>query len=32
MNGQAGEAMPSLRALDPQISVDIVVHLQTLPK
>ena len=32
MNGQPGEAMPSLRALDPQISVDIVVHLQTLPK
>lgn len=32
MNGQPGEPMPSLRALDPQISVDIVVHLQTLPK
>jgi len=32
MNGQPAEAMPSLRALDPQISVDIVVHLQTLPK
>lgn len=32
MNGQPAEAMPSLRALDPQISVDIVAHLQTLPK
>ena len=32
MNGQPGEAMPSRRALDPQISVDLVVHLQTLPK
>ncbi len=32
MNGQPAEAMPSLRALDPQVSVDIVVHLQTLPK
>lgn len=32
MNGQPAEAMPSLRALDPQIAVDIVVHLQTLPK
>lgn len=32
MNGQPAEAMPSLRALDPQISVDLVVHLQTLPK
>lgn len=32
MNGQPAEAMPSLRALDPQIAADIVVHLQTLPK
>lgn len=32
VNGQPGEAMPSLRALDPQIATDIVVHLQTLPK
>ncbi|MEQ1615475.1 MAG: cytochrome c [Hyphomicrobiaceae bacterium] len=32
MNGQPAEAMPALRALEPQISVDIVVHLQTLPK
>jgi cytochrome c553 len=31
MNGQPGEAMPALRALDPQISVDLVTHLQTLP-
>lgn len=31
MNGQPAEAMPSLRALDPQIAVDIVAHLQTLP-
>lgn len=32
LNGQPAEAMPSLRALDPQIAVDLVVHLQTLPK
>lgn len=32
MNGQPGEAMPSLRAFDPQVSADIVSHLQTLPK
>lgn len=32
MNGQPAEAMPALRALDPQIAADIVVHLQTLPK
>lgn len=32
MNGQPGESMPALRALDPQISADLVVHLQTLPK
>ncbi|MBL8590966.1 MAG: cytochrome c [Methylobacteriaceae bacterium] len=32
MNGQPAEAMPALRALDPQIAVDIVTHLQTLPK
>lgn len=31
-NGQPGEPMPALRALDPQIAADIVVHLQTLPK
>lgn len=32
LNGQPGEPMPALRALDPQIAADIVVHLQTLPK
>jgi thiosulfate dehydrogenase len=32
MNGQPGESMPALRALDPQISADIVVHMQTLQK
>jgi thiosulfate dehydrogenase len=32
LNGQPGESMPSLRALDRQIAVDIVAHLQTLPK
>lgn len=32
LNGQPGEAMPALRALDPQVAADIVVHLQTLPK
>jgi mono/diheme cytochrome c family protein len=32
MNGQPSEPMPSLRALEPQISADIVAHLQTLSK
>jgi len=32
LNGQPGEAMPALRALDPQISADIALHLQSLPK
>jgi len=32
LNGQPGEAMPALRALDPQISADIAAHLQSLPK
>lgn len=32
MNGQPGEAMPALRALDHQIAADIAVHLQTLPQ
>lgn len=32
MNGQPGEAMPALRALDPQIAVDIVSYLPQLPK
>ena len=31
-NGQPNEQMPGLRALDPQISVDIMAHLATLPK
>lgn len=32
LNGQPGEAMPALRALDRQIAVDIMAHLTTLPK
>jgi len=32
MNGQPGEQMPALRALDHQISVDVLAYLQTLPK
>ncbi len=32
LNGQPGEAMPAMRALDPQIAADIVAHLQTLPE
>lgn len=32
MNGQPGESMPALRALDPQIAVDIVSYLPQLPK
>jgi thiosulfate dehydrogenase len=32
LNGQPGEAMPALRALDRQIVVDIMAHLATLPK
>lgn len=32
LNGQPKEAMPALRALDHQISADIVAHLQTFPK
>ena len=32
LNGQPGENMPALRALDPQISVDIVSYLPQLPK
>lgn len=31
LNGQPGEAMPALRALDHQIAADIAVHLTTLP-
>jgi thiosulfate dehydrogenase len=32
LNGQPDEQMPALRALDPQIVVDIMAHLTTLPK
>ncbi len=32
MNGQPNEQMPALRALDPQVAVDIMAHLATLPK
>ena len=31
LNGQPGEAMPAMRALDPQISADLVTYIQTLP-
>jgi len=31
INGQPGEQMPALRALDPQIVVDIMAHISTLP-
>lgn len=32
LNGQPGEQMPALRALDRTIVVDIMAHLNTLPK
>ena len=32
LNGQPGEQMPALRALDRQVVVDIMAHLTTLPK
>lgn len=32
LNGQPAEAMPALRALDPQVAVDIVSYLPQLPK
>lgn len=32
LNGQPGEAMPALRALDLQIAADIAVYLTSLPK
>ncbi len=32
MNGQPAEEMPGLRALDPQIAMDIMAYLTTLPK
>ena len=31
LNGQPGEAMPSLRVFDAQIAADIVAYVQTLP-
>jgi thiosulfate dehydrogenase len=31
-NGQPGEEMPAMRAFDLQVTVDILAHLQTLPK
>jgi len=32
MNGQPGEDMPAMRAFNVQVTVDILSHLQTLPK
>ena len=32
LNGQPGEQMPALRALDRQITIDIMAHIATLPK
>jgi len=32
MNGQPNEQMPALRAIDRQVTVDIMAHLATLPK
>ena len=32
LNGQPGEPMPALRALDRQIVVDIMAHMTTMPK
>ena len=32
LNGQPDESMPAMRAFDLQVSVDILSHLQTLPK
>lgn len=32
LNGQPAEQMPALRTLDPQIVVDVMAHLATLPK
>jgi len=32
MNGQPGQDMPALRAIDPQVAVDIVSYLPQLPK
>jgi thiosulfate dehydrogenase len=32
LNGQAGEAMPAMRAIDHQISADLAAYLTKLPK
>jgi thiosulfate dehydrogenase len=32
MNGQPGEGMPALRALDGQIAADLAAYLPRLPK
>ena len=32
LNGQPGEEMPALRALDRQVIVDVMAHLATLPE
>ena len=32
LNGQPGEAMPALRAIDHQVSANLVAYLATLPK
>ena len=32
INGQPGEAMPSLRAFDTQVAADLALYLQALPK
>ena len=32
LNGQPDESMPALRALDRQITVDLMTHIMTLPK
>ena len=32
LNGQPNEEMPALRALDPQVIVDIMSHMATLPE
>ncbi len=31
-NGQPGEAMPALRAIDPKVTADVFAYLATLPK
>ena len=32
LNGQPGEQMPALRALDHQIIADVMAHMTTLPQ